>query len=177
MGYRRRLNLDYTYGEDNVREDAAPPSTNKGVNVTVSTDTNATTSTDTNATTSTDTNADSNTTANATPQRYLSYSDFLNRNDYDTGGYRRDDTDDFAQLDSRGWCLLIGYILVRVCSPLLLVAHALVLGLVLWRVHHFDLTNLQREMPPACGALAVHVFWVHLVAKLLFRENYYKRRK
>lgn len=114
-------------------------------------------------------------------QKYLSYSDFVNNDDYETNGYKYDKDDDFAKMDVSGWSLMIGFILIRVVSPLILILHGIVIGLVLWKVYEFDFSVESplvktNSMPWVTGALSVNAFVVHWLSKFLFKNNYYKPR-
>jgi hypothetical protein len=114
-------------------------------------------------------------------KKYLSYSDFVKNTDYDSNGYKYDAKDDFSKLDINGWSRMVGFLLVRIASPLLLVVHGVILGLVLWKVYGFDfgqnsVLSKQNAMPWCMGALCLHALLVHGVAKLLFSKTYYKRR-
>lgn len=119
--------------------------------------------------------------AHEAKRKYLSYSDFLTHTDYETNGYAYDRTDDFSRLDATGWARIIGFVLVRMVSPLMLVLHAAVLGLVLWKGYSLDFSASsvlaqQNVLPWTMGALTVHAAAVHGLAKLLFAHNYYKRK-
>lgn len=114
-------------------------------------------------------------------QKYLGYSDFLNSNECDSNGYRFDENDDFGRLDEAGWNRIIGFVLIRIVAPLLLVVQGIVVGLVLWRVYEFDFSPTgvlasQNCLPWIAGALSMNAFLVHGISKQLFRRNYYKLR-
>lgn len=114
-------------------------------------------------------------------QKYLGYSDFIT-NGYDSNGYKFDENDDFKSLDTKGWNMVIGYVLIRIFAPLILIFHGIVVGLVLWKVYEFDFTpesklSKDNAMPWIAGAMSLNVFIVHYVSKYLFSNNYYKLRK
>lgn len=111
--------------------------------------------------------------------KYLGYEDLVNG--YDKNGYKFDESDDFEKLDYKGWNLIIGYILIRIVSPVILIFHAVVIGLVLWKVYNFDFSpdsEIARLncMPYITGCLSLNAFFVHWVSKYLFKSNYYKPR-
>lgn len=115
-------------------------------------------------------------------QKYLGYSDFLNSSECDSNGYRFDETDDFHKLDEAGWNRVVGFVLVRIVSPLILVVQGIVVGLVLWRVYDLDFSPTgvlaqQNCLPWVAGALSLNAFLVHGLSKhVFFCKSYYKPR-
>lgn len=115
-------------------------------------------------------------------QKYLGYSDFLNSSECDRNGYRFDETDDFHRLDEAGWNRVVGFVLVRIVSPLILVVQGIVVGLVLWRVYDLDFSPTgvlaqQNCLPWVAGALSLNAFLVHGLSKhVFFCKSYYKPR-
>lgn len=90
---------------------------------------------------------------------------------------------DFASGESESiiaWNRFIGYVLIRIVSPFILIGHCFYLGYYLWKVYEFnfahsDLTK-QYIMPIVVGVICLHSVIVHFINKSLFKSNYYKRR-
>ena len=87
----------------------------------------------------------------------------------------------FEVFDESKWIKFIGFLTVRIVSPLLLILHALSVGLVLWLVYQFDFSDKgtlskSNAMPWIMGTLSFNVFLVHYVSKSVFKNTYYKRR-
>lgn len=115
-------------------------------------------------------------------QKYLGYNDFLNNDERDPNGYKFDESDDFKKLDEIGWNRLIGFLLIRLLAPIILVLHGVISGLVLWKVYEFDFSVdgdliANNRMPWIAGAWSINLFLVHWLSKYLFRHNYYKLRR
>lgn len=164
----RTQKLDYTYGEKPTHSTTSTTPDDGGTTAAAEAEIHA--------------RARARAVADEAKRKYLSYSDFATRTDYETNGYTYDGTDDFGRLDVAGWARMVGFVLVRMVSPLMLVAHAVVLGLVLWKYYAFDFSAggvlaQQNVLPWAMGAICMHAAVVHGVAKQLFSHNYYKRRK
>lgn len=108
----------------------------------------------------------------------LANSKYLGYNDFTNGG---NNTTTTSEKDSiKTWNRFIGYVLIRIVSPFILIGHCLFMGYNLWQVYKFnfgheDLTK-QFIMPIVVGVISLHSVIVHFINKSLFKDNYYKKR-
>lgn len=120
---------------------------------------------------------------NTTNNKYLLYQEFLENDDYETNGYKYDKDDNFDKLDLKGWNTFVGFMLIRIASPIFLLVHAIALGVYVW-MKGFDFSvNGPLASGPYGGvgaiilvSLSFHAFLVHGFNKWLFRRTYWKKR-
>lgn len=156
----KKLNLDYTYGseatqapEENAGAETAPAETPDDDDLVVQS---------ASGMTAKQVQADLLERVRLREERrlasakYVGYGDFARQRDSGT--------------DS-GYCCYIGYLLIRIISPLVLVFHGV--GMLAW----LYLKPIQmRQMPALLLLIGFHTLIVHLGNKSLFSRNYYKLR-
>lgn len=114
--------------------------------------------------------------------KYLGYNEFSGVGSVNAGRGTPSSEDNVlvASTSAKAWNMFIGYILIRIISPFLLIGHCLYTGYFLWFVYHFNFghPDLQQQfvMPIVVGVLCLHSVGVHLLNKIIFKSNYYKKR-
>ncbi|ODV82794.1 hypothetical protein CANARDRAFT_109577 [[Candida] arabinofermentans NRRL YB-2248] len=79
--------------------------------------------------------------------------------------------------DDKKWAKLIGFVSIRVISPLILILHCLSTILYIWYYHSFTIDDeLLSKMPYIMGPLSLNLFAVHFFNKWFFRNTFYKPR-
>lgn len=103
----------------------------------------------------------------ATPRgRYYTYIDYV------------PDLKSWSEMTADEWELFIGFILIRMISPLFLIIHTVAIFGYIWKKFNFkfDTPELAKMysylISPLCGNLLI----VQFLNKFLFRKNYYRQR-
>lgn len=119
---------------------------------------------------------------------YEEYANFDNKGGDEVGDGNGDGDDeeedgDFGRLDVKGWNTFVGFMAVRVASPVLLLLHAIASGIYVYMCE-FDFSpegTLAKGPYGGIGTMIVlsvsmHAFLVHAVNKWLFSGTYWKKR-
>ncbi|GMM31295.1 hypothetical protein DAMA08_040400 [Martiniozyma asiatica (nom. inval.)] len=114
-------------------------------------------------------------------QLYFGYSDFVQSKLNPSDPAAPTAQAGFDNYSEKAWNMFIGYVLIRVIAPIILVTHCLTIILVVYWKYNFDFSvdsELTRSnaMPYVMGAMCIHSLIVHVFNKKIFSRNYYKKR-
>ena len=84
----------------------------------------------------------------------------------------------WSEMDEQSWNLVIGFILIRFLSPLILVLQTVITFGYMWFKFRLRLDNpiLAKIYPYSMASLCLNLLTVQFVNKWLFNNNYYKLR-
>ncbi|VEU20364.1 DEKNAAC101164 [Brettanomyces naardenensis] len=84
----------------------------------------------------------------------------------------------WSGMTEKEWRIMLGFLLIRVFAPMILILHTLAIVAYSWFKYRFrfDEAELAAKVPwlmtPLCGNLLI----VQFLSKVLFRRNYYRQR-
>lgn len=115
--------------------------------------------------------------------KYLHYEEYITPDELEVNGYKYNKDDNFERLDIKGWNTFVGFMAIRIASPMILLIHAIASGIYVY-LCGFD---FGPEGPLAKGpyggigvviilSLSFHAFLVHALNKWLFSGTYWKKR-